>query len=318
VWPILLALMAFAAAFSTVAFLLVWAPGARPRGARSLAAVMGGDAGAVEAPSVQISGRPDIMPWLTRLLSGTRMQRGLQAQIIQAGLLLRPAELLVLMGLGAVVGLLAGYVIYEILGAAVGVPIIGITPWSYVKVRQGIRKKKLMMQLPDALDLICSSLRSGYGFVQSMSNVATQMAPPVSDEARRLADEVALGLSLDAALQRMTERTGTHDFELMCAAVQIQTRTGGNLAELLGNLSGVIRSRIHLAGEVAALTAEGRLSGGILLALPFAFGFMLNYLSPGYLDPLFTEPLGKIILGTGVVLMAVGVFVIHKLLSIEL
>ncbi|MGD8236933.1 MAG: type II secretion system F family protein [Armatimonadota bacterium] len=316
--PILLALAAFLAAFGTVALVLVWAPSTRPQRARRLAAVADAQPAAPEAPTAQIPGRPDVIPWLTRLLSGTRIQRGLQAQIIQAGLLLRPAELLVLMGAGAAIGAVAGSVVLQLIGAAAGAVVLGISPWAYIKLRQGIRKKRLMMQLPDALDLICSSLRAGYGFVQAMSNVADQMAPPVSDEARRLADEVGLGLSLDAALQRMMERTGTHDFELICSAVQIQTRTGGNLAEVLGNLSGVIRDRIRLAGEISALTAEGRLSGGILLALPFVFAGILHHLSPGYLTPLLAEPLGHILLGVGVVLMALGVIVINKLLTIDL
>lgn len=317
-WPLLLALVAFVATFSTVAFLLAWAPGARPQRARRLAAVVDARLAEPKMPAGHITGRPDVIPWLTRLLSETRIQRSLQAQIIQAGLLLRPAELLVLMGLGAAVGVTAGSVAFELIGAVAGAIVLGVAPWAYIKVRQGIRKKRLMLQLPDALDLICSSLRAGYGFVQAMGNVASQMTPPVSDEARRLGEEVGLGLSLDAALQRMMERTGSHDFELMCSAVQIQTRTGGNLAEVLGNLSEVIRARIQLAGEIAALTAEGRLSGSILLALPFVFAGILSYLSPGYLDPLFNESLGHILLGAGIALMAVGVIAIHKLLSIEL
>ncbi|MFQ6132021.1 MAG: type II secretion system F family protein, partial [Armatimonadota bacterium] len=196
--------------------------------------------------------------------------------------------------------------------------VLGLAPWGYLKARQARRKKGLTQQLPDALDLICASLRAGYGFVQAVGTVAREMAPPLRDEARRLADEVRLGLSLDAALQRMMERTGTHDFELMCSAVQIQTRTGGNLAEVLGNLSQVIRARIRLAGEIAALTAEGRLSAGILLALPLVFAGILSYLSPGYLRPLVLEPFGQVLLAAGAVLMALGAVLIHKMLQVDL
>ncbi len=316
--PWLLAIVAFVATFGAVAVLLVWSPSIGPQRARALAAVIDMEPVVVDIPEGQVGARPDVIPWLTRLLSGTRIQRSLQAQIIQAGLLLRPAELLALTGLGAAVGSIAGHMLYEMIGSATGALVLGLAPWAYIKVRQGIRKKTLMLQLPDALDLICSSLRAGYGFVQAVGNVADQMRAPMRDEARRLVDEVRLGLSLDVALQRMIERTGTHDFELMCSAVQIQTRTGGNLTEVLGNLSEVIRDRIRLAGEIAALTAEGRLSAMILLALPFVFAGLLSYLSPGYLTPLFTEPLGHIILGAGAVLMAMGVVVIHKLLSIDL
>lgn len=314
---ILPALLAFAVTFALLALLLFRAAGRRT-GARRLAAVAETQPQQPGAPTEHVVGRPDVIPWVTRLLSGTRMQRWLQTQIIQAGMLLRPSELLVVMALAAGVGGLAGFVFGQWTGAALGGFVLGLAPWGYLKARQARRKKGLTQQLPDALDLICASLRAGYGFVQAVGTVAREMAPPLRDEARRLADEVRLGLSLDAALQRMMERTGTHDFELMCSAVQIQTRTGGNLAEVLGNLSQVIRARIRLAGEIAALTAEGRLSAGILLALPLVFAGILSYLSPGYLRPLVLEPFGQVLLAAGAVLMALGAVLIHKMLQVDL
>ncbi len=314
---ILPAVLVFAVTFAILAIALSRAAGGRS-GARRLAAVTKARPQQPAAPSEPIAGRPDVIPWVTRLLSGTRMQRWLQTQIIQAGLLLRPSELLVLVGLGACVGGLGGFVFGQAVWAAPGALLLGSAPWVYIKIQQARRKKRLTQQLPDALDLMCASLRAGYGFVQALGTVANEMASPLRDEARRLVDEVRLGLSIEAALQRMIERTGTPDFELMCSAVQIQTRTGGNLAEVLGNLSEVIRARVRLAGEVAALTAEGRLSAVILLALPFAFAGILSYLSPGYLRPLLIEPLGQILLGTGSVLMGVGAVLIHRMLQLDL
>ncbi len=262
--------------------------------------------------------RPDIMPALTRLLSRARMDRSIQVAIVRAGLLLRPSELLVMTVASAVVGALVGYLAVGVLGFFVGGAALGAAPWAMLAVRRNARNRALMLQLPDALDLICSSLRAGHGVSQALKTAAEQTPAPFSQEAARVVAELGLGFSLRQALDRMMERTDQTDVELMCTAVQIQTRTGGNLAEVLANIAGVIRERIELYGEVRALTAEGRLSGVILTLLPPIMAVVLSIRKPGWLDPLVTDPIGRGILTLGVVLLLLGILATNRMLRVDI
>lgn len=262
--------------------------------------------------------RPDVMPALTRLLSRARLDRSMQVDIVRAGLLLRPSELIVMSLAAAAVGALVGYLVVGALGLLVGGAALGAAPWAMVVMRKGARSRALMLQLPDALDLICSSLRAGHGVSQALKTAAEQSPPPFSQEAARLVAELGLGFSLHQALARMVERTDQSDVELMCTAVQIQTRTGGNLAEVLANIAAVIRERIELHGEVRALTAEGRLSGLILTLLPPIMAVVLSIRKPGWLNPLVTDPIGRGILTLGVILLLLGILATNRMLKVDI
>jgi len=262
--------------------------------------------------------RPDVMPALTRLLSRARVERGIQVAIVRAGLLLRPSELIVMSVAGAAVGALVGYLVVGVLGLLAGGAAGGAAPWAMIAARKGARSRALMLQLPDALDLIRSSLRAGHGVSQALKTAAEQTPPPFSQEAARVVAELGLGFSLHQALDRMVERTDQADVELMCTAVQIQTRTGGNLAEVLANIAAVIRERIELYGEVRALTAEGRLSGVILTLLPPIMAVLLSIRKPGWLDPLVTDPVGRGILTLGVVLLLLGILATNRMLKVDI
>jgi tight adherence protein B len=268
--------------------------------------------------SVSFDLRPDVMPALTRLLSHARLDRSLQVSIVRAGLLLRPSELIVMSVAGAAVGALIGYLVVGVLGLLAGGALLGAAPWAMISLRKGVRSRALMLQLPDALDLICSSLRAGHGVSQALKTAAEQSRPPFSEEARRVVAELGLGFSLHQALGRMMERTDQADVELMCTAVQIQTRTGGNLAEVLANIATVIRERIELHGEVRALTAEGRLSGVILTLLPPIMAVVLSIRKPGWLNPLVTDPIGRGILALGVILLVLGILATNKMLKVDI
>ncbi len=262
--------------------------------------------------------RPDVMPALTRLLSRARIDRGIQVSIVRAGLLLRPSELILMSVMGATVGALIGCLVLGVVGFFLGGAALGLAPWAMVAWRKSARNRALMVQLPDALDLMCSSLRAGHGISQALKTAAEQTAPPFSEEAARVVAELGLGFSLHQALSRLVERTDQADVELMCTAVQIQTRTGGNLAEVLANIAAVIRERIELHGEVRALTAEGRLSGVILTLLPPIMAVVLSIRKPGWLDPLVTDPVGRGILTLGVVLLLLGILAINRMLKVDI
>jgi tight adherence protein B len=267
---------------------------------------------------VSLDLRPDVVPGLTRLLSRAQIDHTIQVAIVRAGLLLRPSELIVMSLSGVAVGALVGYLVGGVIGLLIGGAVLGAAPWVMLSMRKNARDRALMLQLPDALDLICSSLRAGHGVSQALKTAAEQCPAPFSQEAGRLVAELSLGIPLQHALGRMIERTGQGDIELMCTAVQIQTRTGGNLAEVLANIASVIRERIELYGEVRALTAEGRLSGVILTLLPPIMAVVLTIRKPGWLDPLVTDPVGRGILALGAVLLTFGVLATNKILKVDI
>jgi len=144
------------------------------------------------------------------------------------------------------------------------------------------------------------------------------MHPPISEEFFHVVEEVQFGASVSEALDNLIDRTEDYDLELVVSAVQTQLEIGGNLAEILDNIGDMIRERVKLTGEIAAASTEGRLSAGILLALPPGIAFVLGITNPHYMDPLFTERLGNILLLIGGGLMGLGAIVIKKLVTIDI
>ncbi len=261
----------------------------------------------------------DRAPIITTLLQRTEIQNALQLEILRAGWLLRPSELIAAIAgagmLGALIGLgTSQHWPVAVLGAGIGAAI----PWVMLRTRQSSRAKALNAQLPEAMDMLASALRSGFSFLRGLQLIASQMHPPISEEFFRVVEEVQFGASVSEALDHLVDRTQDYDLELVVSAVQTQLEIGGNLAEILDNIGGMIRERVKLSGEIAAATAEGRLSAGILLALPFGIAFVMNITNPGYMDPLFTTKLGHLLLFTGLVLMGLGAIVIKKLVTIDI
>lgn len=262
---------------------------------------------------------PDPAPMLTGFLQRSPLGRTLQTELLRAGLLLRPSEFLIISGISAfacgVIGLQLGHnPFFGIVLAAVG----ALGPYLQMKSKQGQRQRRISNQLPDALDLLSSSLRSGHSFLRGLQVVVSQMAPPITEEFERAIDEVRLGQSLELALNHIVERTGNYDLELVISAVQTQLSIGGNLAEIMDNISGMIRERVRLAGEIGAATAEGRMSAVILGGMPFAMAFLINIVSPGYMAPLFHNQFGLILLGIAGGMMLLGIIIIKKMLEIDL
>ena len=269
--------------------------------------------------TVQWRGTADRAPLITLLLRRTSIWDALQLEILRAGWLLRPSELVAIIAgaglIGAALGLGATQQWTMILfGLAIGSAI----PWIALKLRQSARAKALSAQIPDAMDMLASALRSGFAFMRGLQLIASQMHPPISEEVRRVVEEVQFGTSMTDALDNLIRRTQDYDLELVVAAVQTQLEIGGNLAEILDNIGDMIRERVKLAGEIAAATTEGRMSAGILLALPFGVAFMMNVVNPGYMDPLFAPGLGHILLAIAFGLMLLGSLVIKKLITIDI
>lgn len=180
------------------------------------------------------------------------------------------------------------------------------------------RQKAFVNQLGDMLTMIANALRAGFSFMQALDHIAGEMDDPVKSEVRRVVTDVNVGMPLEEALNHMTDRVNSPDFNLVVAAVLIQRQVGGNLAQILDTISETINERVRMRREVGALTAQGKMSGIVLGGLPFALAGVLQLLSPGYLDPLFSDTMGQMALAGAGVLMLIGFAVIRNIVNIEL
>jgi tight adherence protein B len=171
--------------------------------------------------------------------------------------------------------------------------------------------------LPEAMEMLSRALRSGQSMGFGFSMVANELGLPISKEFNRVFEEQNLGIPMDQSLRDMTERIPNLDLKFFVTAVILQRQTGGDLAEILDKIGELIRDRFRIWGQVQALTGEGRLSGIVLLALPFALFFAVYALNPKYLMVLFTDPLGTKMLLAAVVMQLLGALVIRKIINIK-
>jgi tight adherence protein B len=188
----------------------------------------------------------------------------------------------------------------------------------FVNLRIAKRRREFERRLPEALELMASALRSGYTFSRALQLVAKEMPGPMGDEAQRFTDELLVGVSVEEAVERLAERQPTYDVKLFAAAVQINSRVGGNLAEILLKTAGMVRQRFQIQSEIRALTAEGRLSAGVLAAIPVFMAVVINAISPGYLAPLLSERVGHFMILAGFFLWTSGLYMIKKLVTVDL
>lgn len=194
---------------------------------------------------------------------------------------------------------------------------LGWLPLFYVKRVRGKRLDGMEAQLPDALDFLARSMRAGHAFTISLEMVGEEIADPLGQEFRALFNEQNLGASLDRSLANFGKRVPLADVRFFSSAVLLQRQTGGNLGEVLGRLSHIIRERFRLKGQVKATSAHGRLTATILTVLPLATLAGLIITSPGYLTPLVTEPLGRKLIIGGVVCQILGNLVIRRIIRIR-
>jgi tight adherence protein B len=172
-------------------------------------------------------------------------------------------------------------------------------------------------QIPDALSLMSSAIRSGFSFQRAMMLVAEELPDPIAEEFRRVNNETSVGLQTDTALLRLGTRVPSYDLQLVITAIIIQQQTGGNLSEIIDKISETIRERIRIEGEVAALTAEGKISGVILIAMPFVLAVAVSLANPSYLKPLLTDPLGNMIIVIAICMQVIGAIIIKRMLVLD-
>ncbi len=193
----------------------------------------------------------------------------------------------------------------------------GAVPVFWVLLRRRRRLKAFAAQLSDAMEMLARSLRAGQSLGFGFNMVAAEMSPPISKEFNRVFEEQNLGITLDESLEGLTERIPNLDLKFFVTAVILQRQTGGDLAEILDKIGALIRDRFRIWGQVQALTGEGRLSGIVLLALPFVLFLAVYQLNPNYIMVLFTDPLGKKMLAVAIFMQIIGALVIRKIVNIK-
>lgn len=255
---------------------------------------------------------------LDRLPSDTERQSALQAKLQRAAWALRTSEFrtirIAAAGGGLVVGVvLFGRPLFGLLLGAIGYAV----PTALLARRVSRQARAFDQQLPDVLQLLAGSLRAGYGLLQGLDTVANEASDPAASEFSRVLSEARLGGSVEAAMEAMAERVGSNDFRWVVIAINIQREVGGNLADLLETVAATIRERWELRRQVRTLSAEGRLSAGILVALPFVIAGYTMVLNPSYLAVLTTSPGGRIAIGVAAALMLAGVAWIRRVIQIN-
>lgn len=190
-------------------------------------------------------------------------------------------------------------------------------PFLYVHRKRYRRLAKLEQQLPEALDLVTRALRSGHAFSSGLQMIGEEMAEPIAGEFRIVNDEINFGVSLQQALTNLSQRVPITDLRYFVVSVLIQRESGGNLTEVLGNLSRLIRDRLKLLSKVKILSSEGRLSAWVLGLMPFALAALMNLVNPEFMAPLWSDPIGTTIIKYMLGLMAFGVLILRRIIKIR-
>jgi tight adherence protein B len=190
-------------------------------------------------------------------------------------------------------------------------------PWVWLFVKRANRLKSFAAQLPDAMELVARALRAGHSLAAGMHVVAEEMPAPICKEFARVYDEQNLGIPLEDALKGMCDRVPNLDLRFFVTSVAIQRQTGGDLAEILDRIGHIIRERFKILGQVKALTAEGRLSGIVLIAMPIGLFFLMLWMKPDYIELLWTDPMGIKMSIAAIVLVLIGAYAIKKIIDIK-
>ena len=249
--------------------------------------------------------------------------KNVQRKLAQADLKLTLLEFMIAKIALMVVGLAAGMylgrgaplqmVAFGLVGMIVG--FFGID-W-FVKFKLGKRLKDFNGQLGDTIGLMANSLRSGYSLLQSMELVSREAPDPIGAEFKRVVREVGLGLSAQDALNNLLRRMPSDDLDLLITAINIQYEVGGNLAQILDTIAHTIRERVRIKGEIAVLTAQGRMSGYLITALPPLIGLVVSVLNPSYMSVMFEFPWVMMPICGGIMVF-VGYLIIMKIVNIEI
>ena len=258
------------------------------------------------------------IPALDNLLRRSERVSNLQIFLSQADLTMRAGNLLLLslataVATGIVLRLVSGSMAFALVGVLVG----ALMPYSYTSFRRSRRFQKFEELFPQAIDTLARAVRAGHALTTALELISSEVSEPVSSEFRKLFEEQKFGLPMRDALINLTERMPLVDVKFFVTAVMLQRETGGNLAEILDNLSYVIRERFKIQRQVRVFTAQGRLTMILLMLLPPIIVTTMLIMNPGFIRPLFTDPIGHTLIVGGITLQTIGYFVIRRIIQIQ-
>jgi len=255
---------------------------------------------------------------LDTLLRRSARVTNIQKVLAQGGMSVRAGNFLGLSALSGIILTIVAYGLSKRLEAAWVALLVGLLlPYSYISFRRNKRFEKFEELFPEAIDTLARAVRAGHAFTTALEMITNEVAEPVASEFRQLYEEQKFGMPVRDALLNLTERMPLVDVKFFVTAVMLQRETGGNLAEILDNLSYVIRERFKIQRQVRVYTAQGRLTMGLLMGMPPIIVAVMLVLNPSFIRPLFSDPIGHALLFAGITLQTVGYFVIRKVIRIQ-
>jgi len=258
------------------------------------------------------------LPGVDRAMSNTRVGSWLGRLIEQSGTRTTPSGIfLIMLVLAAALGFATSIFVHVPLAPLAAGVVGAVLPLGWLKHRRTVRLKRFEEQFPEALDLLSRAIRAGHAFQTAMGMVADEMDKPVGPEFKKTFDEQNFGLPMKDALDNLTFRVPLLDVRFFATAVLIQRETGGNLSEILENLSHVVRERFKILRQVRVYTAHGRFTGYILLALPAVLGIALSFINPDHMHQLFHVKMGQMMLMGALVMQTIGFLWIKQVIKIE-
>jgi tight adherence protein B len=253
---------------------------------------------------------------LNAALQKYHITRKLRVMIMQANVKTTPAMLLVAAAVLAMIGLVGVSLFFDIpaLQIAAGL-LLGYVPIGFLVIKRKRRINAFNNALPDAIDMMGRALRAGHSMSASINIVAEQSTEPVRSEFSEVFKQQNFGLPLRDAMSQMLDRVPSQDLRVLVTGMLVQKETGGNLAEILDRTAGTIRERLKIHGEIKTHTAQGRMTGWILCALPIVMLIAINLINPGYSKPLVENPIGRMLSYIGVALLVIGGFIIRQIIN---
>jgi len=258
-------------------------------------------------------------PWLRPIIARVPQLRDAEFMLQQAGLSWTLQTLLFLsLGTALALGSVA-LIVTRSVPAGMGATMLGaMLPTLYVRRRRTKRLNAFEELLPESIDLVGRALRAGHPLTAGLKMAADDGSEPVAGEFRRVFEEQRFGLPLQESLLGMADRVNLVDVRILVTAILIQREVGGNLAEILDNLAAVVRARFTIRRQLRVYTAQGRMTGYLLAALPLILFTILYTLNPSYMSILFTDPVGKLLILVAVSMQLVGFLWIRKIINIEI
>jgi tight adherence protein B len=260
------------------------------------------------------------IPWFHRLLLGVRLPiiARIDRMVLQANLNYPVGVVLLASAMFAVLGFaVASFATRWFLVRIAAGFLLGAVPILHVYLKKQKRINRFDEQLPEALDMLARSLKAGHAFTGGLQMVGQEFPDPVGTEFSKTLDEINFGVAYEDAMKNLSSRVDSDDLKLFVISVIIQRTSGGNLAEILENISRLIRERFKLRGHVRTLCAEARLSAYVLVSLPFFVGLLLYFLNPTYIMLLFTDPIGHAMLVFAGIMMVLGIITMKNMVQIK-